>query len=377
MLAEGHALFDLEIEGGKAVPVVVKEQQLHPVRGSLQHIDLQEVKLDEAIQAEVAIELEGAEDAPGVKDGGVLEHVTREITVEALPTEIPDRIVVDVSAMEINDTLQLSAVDAPEGVKFVADDPEEVTIATLSPPRVEEEPEPEVEEETELVGEEGEAPEGEAAGGRAPRATRATPRASSRCRSSAAGPIATSGEPGDRILIVGLGNPGRELRRRPATTSASRSPTELSRRWDLPRAQAEVRRPDRRRARRARRAAGGDPAAADLHERLRRLGRPGARLAEGAARPRRRPPRRDRPPLRRGPGPPRRRPRRPQRPEEPQARLRRRRVLAGPGRGGAARLDRPRGRLLLRALALPRAARRGRGADRPRRRRGRAAGRDS
>jgi large subunit ribosomal protein L25 len=163
VLADGHALFDLEIEGARAVPVVVKEQQLHPVRGNLEHIDLQEVRLDEAIQAEVAIELEGAEGAPGVKEGGVLEHVTREITIEALPTEIPDRIVVDVSAMEINDTLQLSTVSPPQGVKFVADDPEEVTIATLSPPRVEEEPEPAVEEEAELVGEEGEAPEGEAA----------------------------------------------------------------------------------------------------------------------------------------------------------------------------------------------------------------------
>jgi large subunit ribosomal protein L25 len=153
IIGEGAALFDLEIAGGKAVPVVVKEQQLHPVRGSLQHIDLQAVKLDEAIQAEVAIELEGAEISPGVKGGGVLEHVTREITVEALPTDIPDRIVLDVSAMEINDTFQLSAVAAPAGVSFVADDPEEVTIVTLSPPRVEEEPEPEVEEETALVGE--------------------------------------------------------------------------------------------------------------------------------------------------------------------------------------------------------------------------------
>jgi large subunit ribosomal protein L25 len=151
IISEGAALFDLEIEGGKAVPVVVKEQQLHPVRGSLQHIDLQEVRLDEAIQAEVAIELEGAETSPGVKGGGVLEHVTREITVEALPTDIPDRLVLDVSAMEINDTFQLSAVSAPDGVSFVADDPEEITIVTLSPPRVEEEPE--VEEETELVGE--------------------------------------------------------------------------------------------------------------------------------------------------------------------------------------------------------------------------------
>jgi large subunit ribosomal protein L25 len=162
IIAEGAALFDLEVEGGKAVPVVVKEQQMHPVRGNLQHIDLQEVNLDEEIQAEVAIELEGADDAPGVKGGGVLEHVTREITVEALPTEIPDRIVVDVSEMEINDTLQLSVVQAPQGVTFIADDPEEITIVTLSPPRVEEVPEPEVEEEAELVGE-GEEGEGEEA----------------------------------------------------------------------------------------------------------------------------------------------------------------------------------------------------------------------
>jgi large subunit ribosomal protein L25 len=158
LLGEGAALFDLKIEGVKAVPVVVKEQQHHPVRGSLQHIDLQEVKLDEAIQAEVTIELEGADSAPGVKGGGVLEHVTREVTVEALPTEIPDQLTADVSAMEINDTLQLSALPVPEGVTLVADDLDEVTIATLSPPRVEEVVEPEVEEETELVGEEGEAP---------------------------------------------------------------------------------------------------------------------------------------------------------------------------------------------------------------------------
>jgi large subunit ribosomal protein L25 len=157
---EGAALFDLEIEGGKAIPVVIKEEQLHPVRGSLQHIDLQQVRLDEKIQAEVALELEGAETAPGVKGGGVLEHVTREITVEALPTDIPDNIVLDVSAMEINDTLQLSVVEAPEGVTFVADDPEEVTIVTLSPPRVEEVT-TEVEEEAELVGEGEEGAEGE------------------------------------------------------------------------------------------------------------------------------------------------------------------------------------------------------------------------
>jgi large subunit ribosomal protein L25 len=168
VIAEGAALFDLSIDGAKARPVVIKEQQLHPVRGTLRHIDLQEVRLDEAIQAEVLIELEGVEDAPGNKAGGVLEHVTREILIEALPTEIPDKITVDVSAMEINDTLQLSAVEAPEGVTFVVEDPDEVTIVTLSPPRVEEAA-PEVEEETELVGEAegegGDAAEGDAESG--------------------------------------------------------------------------------------------------------------------------------------------------------------------------------------------------------------------
>jgi large subunit ribosomal protein L25 len=154
VIAEGAALFDLSVDGGKARPVVVKEQQLHPVKGTLRHIDLQEVNLKEAIQADVLIELEGVDDAPGVKASGVLEHVTREITVEALPAEIPDKIVVDVSAMEINDTLQLSSIEAPKGVTFIVEEDEEVTIATLSPPRVEEAASV-IETETELVGESG------------------------------------------------------------------------------------------------------------------------------------------------------------------------------------------------------------------------------
>jgi large subunit ribosomal protein L25 len=163
VLGEGQNLFDLELDGSKTVPVVIKEQQHHPVRGEITHLDCLEVRLDEEIQAEVPIELDGADDAPGVREGGVLEHVTREITVEALPTEIPERITVDVSEMEINDTINLAAVAIPSGVKLMAEDLEEITIATLSPPRVEEEPEPELEEEAELVGEGEEVPEGEEA----------------------------------------------------------------------------------------------------------------------------------------------------------------------------------------------------------------------
>jgi large subunit ribosomal protein L25 len=163
VLLHGGALIDLQFDGASPTPVVIKEQQRDPVRGRLIHLDLLEVKLDQAIEAEVPIELLGTEEAPGVKEGGVLEHVTHQITIEALPTAIPESIAADVSGMTIGDTLQLSSISAPEGVDFALGegvDADEVTIATLSPPRVEEEPEPELEEEAELIGEEG---EGEAA----------------------------------------------------------------------------------------------------------------------------------------------------------------------------------------------------------------------
>ena len=158
MLADGSALFDVKIGSEKSVPVILKDQQNHPVRGELMHVDFLEVRLDEKIQATVAVELEGGEEAPGVKEGGVLEHVTRELSIEALPTDIPDQITVDVSGLEVAGTLMLSEVAVPEGVEFL-DEAEETTIATIVPPT--EVAEPEIEEETALVGEE-EVPEGEA-----------------------------------------------------------------------------------------------------------------------------------------------------------------------------------------------------------------------
>lgn len=156
VLATGSALFDLKFDGDKAQPVVIKEQQRHPVRGDLIHIDLLAVRLDQKIESEVAVELLGADDAPGVRQGGVLELITHQLNVEALPTDIPETIQVDVSELEMNETLTLAEVTPPEGVTFVLAEgveAEEITIATLTPPRVEEEPEPEVEEEAELVGE--------------------------------------------------------------------------------------------------------------------------------------------------------------------------------------------------------------------------------
>ena len=150
-LADGSALIDVKVGEGKARPVIVKDQQFHPVREELLHIDLLQVRLDEKIHATVAVELAGAEEAPGVKEGGVLEHVTRELTIEALPTDIPERVVADVSGMEVAATMSLSELAPPPGVVFL-DDADETVIATVVVPTEVEEPE--IEEETELVGEE-------------------------------------------------------------------------------------------------------------------------------------------------------------------------------------------------------------------------------
>ena len=166
VLVDGSALIDLKIGGGKVRPVIVKDQQLHPVRDETLHIDLLEVRLDQTIQAPVGVQVEGAEEAPGVKEGGVLEHVTHQLNIEALPTDIPDSIVVDVSGMEIAATMQLAELTPPPGVTFL-DDPEETIIATIVVPTEVEEPEA-IEEETELVGEEAEGEEAPAAEAEAP-----------------------------------------------------------------------------------------------------------------------------------------------------------------------------------------------------------------
>jgi large subunit ribosomal protein L25 len=162
VLVDGSALIDLEV-AGRTRPVIVKDQQFHPVRGEVMHIDLLEVRLDEKIQTTVAVHIENIEEAPGIKEGGVLEQVTHQLNIEALPTAIPEYVPVDASGMEIAATMTLSEVPAPEGVTFL-DDPEETVIATVVVPTEVEEPE--IEEETELVGEgvEGEeVPEGEEA----------------------------------------------------------------------------------------------------------------------------------------------------------------------------------------------------------------------
>ena len=170
-LVAGSAVLDLNIDGGGELPVIVKDQQRHPVRDEIVHLDLLQVRLDEKIQSTVAVDLDGGEEAPGAKEGGVIEHVTRELNIEALPTDIPEKIVVDVSGLEAAATMNLNEISPPAGVTFL-DDPDETVLATVTVPTEIEEPE--VEEETELVGEEGEeveAAEGEEAEAQAEGAT--------------------------------------------------------------------------------------------------------------------------------------------------------------------------------------------------------------
>jgi large subunit ribosomal protein L25 len=156
-----HAIVDVVIEG-QTTPhhAVLKEFQRHPIRGTLTHVDFHEVRLDQPIQASVNVQLIG--ESPGAKQGGVVQQVTREIRVEALPTAIPEHIEVDMSPLEVGSTLRVADLDAIEGVAFL-DDPETV-LANCSMPRGI----AELEEEEAAEGEEG--AEGEAAPGDEPNA---------------------------------------------------------------------------------------------------------------------------------------------------------------------------------------------------------------
>ncbi|MGO9907542.1 MAG: 50S ribosomal protein L25 [Solirubrobacteraceae bacterium] len=162
-LQHAGAVLELSIDGSGSTPVVVKELTRHPVTGETIHIDVLRVRLDQAISATVVLDLVGAENAPGVKEGGVLEQVIRELTIEALPGDIPDAIHHDVSELQIGDTVTLEAVSPPRGVTLT-DDPETV-VATLTPPRLQAEAEQEIEAETELVAEGTAAEEAEEAAG--------------------------------------------------------------------------------------------------------------------------------------------------------------------------------------------------------------------
>ncbi|WP_419860662.1 50S ribosomal protein L25/general stress protein Ctc [Candidatus Palauibacter sp.] len=160
LLSKIHAattVIDLEVDGGEPRPVLIREIQRHPYRPQLLHVDFFEIRADVKIRVQVPVHL--VETPAGVEMGGMLQFLRHELEVECLPNEIPSGFEVDVSALEIGDSLHVSDVDA--GRVAILDD-ETVTICTVVPPALEEEGE--VDEE---VGEEaeGEGEQAEAAGG--------------------------------------------------------------------------------------------------------------------------------------------------------------------------------------------------------------------
>src|SRR6266478_3602438 len=149
-----HSILDVKIDGtGAAHASILKDYQLDKVRGGVTHVDLHEVRLDQTITASVSVHLVGGENAPGVKEGGVLSQPLREIQVEALPLEVPEHIDLDVSHMATGDTLRIGDIVVQEGVKFL-DDPDTVVATLTAPTRAIEAEEAEAAEAAE--GEEGE-----------------------------------------------------------------------------------------------------------------------------------------------------------------------------------------------------------------------------
>jgi large subunit ribosomal protein L25 len=157
-----HAILDVVVTGIDSThPSILKDYQQDPLRGKLVHVDLQEVRLDRPISATVTVVLTGGDDAPGVREGGALSQVAREVNVEALPMEVPEHIELDVSGMAMGDSMRLSDLPPREGVTFL-DDPDTVLATVTVPMREEPEPEEAVAEGEEAEGEE--RPEGAAEG---------------------------------------------------------------------------------------------------------------------------------------------------------------------------------------------------------------------
>ena len=150
--AGGHAVLDVTVDGGSAHSAILKDFQRDKVRGNITHVDFLEVRLDQPIHATVAIVLVG--DSVGVREGGVLNQVTTEVNVEALPLEVPQSLEADVTELGVGESLRLSQLSVPQGVTLL-DDPEETVIASVQMAR--EEPVEALEEAAEEAAETGQA----------------------------------------------------------------------------------------------------------------------------------------------------------------------------------------------------------------------------
>lgn len=134
-------MMGLEIEGGQSTQVLLKEVQHHPVDGHVLHVDFHAVAMDETLQVAIPVELLG--EPKGVVEGGVLDHILREIEVECLPADIVEQFEVDVSELDVNDSVTVGDMEIDRNKYKVMVD-EELAIAAVVPPRKTEE---EIEEE--------------------------------------------------------------------------------------------------------------------------------------------------------------------------------------------------------------------------------------
>ena len=126
-----HAVLNVTLEGQKrSHKAIVKEMELDKVKHNVTHIDLQEIRLDETIESVVAVRFEG--ECKGVKAGGLLEEAIREVNVKGIVTAIPEHLVMDISDLDVNETLKVADLQVPEGIQ-VLDDPDEVLCSVLPP----------------------------------------------------------------------------------------------------------------------------------------------------------------------------------------------------------------------------------------------------
>ncbi len=126
-----NILINLKLKGeNKDRTVIIKELQYDPVHGKLLHIDFNQILLTEKLRITVPISVKGS--APGVKEGGLLQHIMWEVEVECLPTNIPDKIDVNVSNLNIGDAIHLKELKLPEGVRIMRD-MELVVISVAAP----------------------------------------------------------------------------------------------------------------------------------------------------------------------------------------------------------------------------------------------------
>jgi large subunit ribosomal protein L25 len=126
----GHnTIFDLSVEGSGAVKAMIVDWQHEPIKGKLLHIDMKRIAMDKAMRVSVPIQLVGT--PIGVKaQGGILEHVLREVEIECLPGDIPSHLDVDVSNMELHGLIHVSDLPHSGSIKFLGD--ENATVAHVT-----------------------------------------------------------------------------------------------------------------------------------------------------------------------------------------------------------------------------------------------------